>query len=107
MGQLLKDIYVPDAVVNAIVHSLESDQGRSEPMRQERLSRVKERLTALHTRMDQMYENKLDGEIAESFWSRKMSAWRTQEQTLEIELSRLSTPLEPERVLNAARVLSA
>jgi site-specific DNA recombinase len=105
MGQLLKDIYVPEAVVKSIVHSLQSDLGRSEMMRQEQLTGTKQRLAAIRTRMDQMYEDKLDRKIDESFWSRKMSEWRAQEQALEIELSRLSTPIEPERVLNAARIL--
>ena len=55
MGELLKDICVPETVAQSIVASLETDKARSEAERQKRLSATQQRLAALRTRIDQMY----------------------------------------------------
>ena len=105
LGDVLKNIYVPDHVVHAIVHSIENDQGRAEADRQGQLADVKQRLAALQTRMDQMYDDKLAGKIDEEFWSRKMADWRTQERALQTAADSLSIPLPANRALTAQRIL--
>ena len=72
--------------------------------RQQRISGIQQRLAALRTRMDQVYEDKLDGKIDEAFWTRKMNESREQERTLEAELSRLSVQLTAEKVLTVQRI---
>src|SRR5207248_5184551 len=63
-----------------------------------------QRLVALRGRMDQMYEDKLDGKIDQEFWTRKMNEWREQERTLESALSGLSAPVTTEKVLTVKRI---
>jgi len=63
MGEVLKDIYVPEAVAETIVASLNSDRARAESERQKLIEGSQQRLAALRTRMDQMYEDKLDGRL--------------------------------------------
>jgi site-specific DNA recombinase len=105
LGDVLKNIYVPDHVVHAIVHSIDNDQGRAETDRQTRLADTKQRLAALQTRMDQMYDDKLAGKIDEEFWARKMADWRTQERALQSAADSLSIPLPANRALTAQRIL--
>ncbi|PYY11721.1 MAG: hypothetical protein DMG69_03225 [Acidobacteria bacterium] len=83
MGSILKDIYVPEHVVTAIVDSMTADQSRAEAQRTAQITSARQRLTALRTRMDQAYEDKLDGKLDEAMWTRKMQDWREQEIELE------------------------
>jgi len=104
MGELLKDIYVPENVAETIVSSLQADSTRADAQRQERIRDTRQRLAALRTRMDQMYEDKLDGKISEEFWTRKTNEWREQERTLEAQLSGLSAPVTMDSVLTVKRI---
>jgi site-specific DNA recombinase len=105
LGDVLRDIYVPEHIASAIVDSIQADQSRAESERQEQLTVVNQRLASLRTRMDQMYEDKLDGKIDEEFWTRKMADWREQERLLQVRADALSAPLTTERVLTAKRIL--
>src|SRR5574341_471593 len=105
LGEVLESIYVPKEIAQAIVSSLESDRTGAEALRQQDLAATKQRLPALRTRMDQMYEDKLDGRIDEGFWTRKMNEWREQERCLEARVEQLSSPLNPQRALTVQRVL--
>ena len=104
MGELLKNIHVPETIAQAIVDSLQSDGAQAESERQMHIAAIQQRLTALRTRMDQMYEDKLDGKINEEFCARKMNEWRDQEHTLESELSCLKAQVTAESVLTVKRV---
>jgi len=73
MCELLKGIYVPETIAQTIVDSLQSDSTRAEAERQKRIAATQQRIAALRARMDQMYEDKLDGKIDDEFWTRKMN----------------------------------
>ncbi len=105
LGEALRFIYVPEEVAKAIVSSLESDQAGAEAKRLQDLAAAKQRLAALRTRVDQMYEDKLDGRIDADFWTRKMNEWREQERCLEARVEQLSTPVNPQRALTVQRTL--
>ena len=95
LGELLQQIYVPDAIAQAIVQSIQADQERAESERQSRADAIKQKLAALRNRMDKMYDDKLDGRIDEEFWMRKMNEWREQERALQSALDSLSLPSKP------------
>lgn len=105
MGKVLKDIYVPETVAGTIVSSLDSDRARADSERQKRMEATQQRLAALRTRMDQMYEDKLDGKIDDEFWTRKMNEWREQEHRFESELSRFQVEVTDDIVLTAKYIL--
>jgi site-specific DNA recombinase len=92
LGEVLKDILVPDQVVNAVVESIRGDSEGTERRRQEQLSRCQQRLNVLRTRIDKIYEDKLDARIDEEFWCRKNTEFREQEASLGSELANLRTP---------------
>ena len=105
LGDVLRDIYVPEHVATAIVDSIRADQDQTEANRQARLATVNQRLACLRARMDHMYEDKLDGKIDEEFWARKMADWREQERSLQAEASALATPITTDRMLTVKRIL--
>jgi site-specific DNA recombinase len=104
LGELLKGIYVPETIAQSIVNSLQADGEQAESARQQRMNAIQQRLAALRARMDQMYEDKLDGKIDQEFWTRKMNEWREQERALEAELSALSNPVTQDHVLTVKRI---
>jgi site-specific DNA recombinase len=104
MGELLKDIYVPEMVAHTIVDSLQSDSADAEAERQKRIAGTQQRLVALRARIDQMYEDKLDGKVNEEFWTRKTNEWREQERKLESELSSLRGQVPAENALTVKRI---
>jgi catechol-2,3-dioxygenase len=53
--------------------------------------------------MDAAYSDKLDGNIPENFWERKMGEWRMEEQQVQMAISGLVGAEAGDRVLNAHR----
>ncbi len=104
LGEILKNIHVPDDVVHRIEDSFTRDQECVEAETAARRERLAKRLSALRRRMDQAYADKLDGTIPSDFWERKMSEWRAEEQQIEIALS-TRTDSYGDRVLSAKRIL--
>jgi hypothetical protein len=106
LGQVLKGIFVPSEAVNAVVESIRSDSDGAERRRQEQLSRTQQRLAVLRTRIDKMYEDKLDSRIDEEFWCRKNAEFLEQEANLLSEIGNLSSPASShDRALTAKNVL--
>ncbi|HSB76015.1 MAG TPA: hypothetical protein VLC12_10220, partial [Terriglobales bacterium] len=91
-------------VARTIVDSLLANSAQAESERQQRITAIQQRLAGLRGRMDQMYEDKLDGKIEEQFWTRKMNEWREQERTLESQLSSLRVPMSADHVLTVQRI---
>ncbi len=105
MGDVLKDIYVPEEVTDTILSSLDSDRARADSERQKRMDATQQRIAVIRARMDQMYDDKLDGKIDDDFWSRKMNEWREQERRLESEVSRLKVPITDESMFTVKEIL--
>jgi len=103
LSELLKQIYVPETIAHTIVDSLQGDLNRSEQKRQEQIVALRQRLAALRTRMNQLYEDKLDRKIREEFWARKQAEYSGHERSLETALSSLNRPITPARMLTVAR----
>ena len=106
LGEVLKSIFVPSDVVNAVVESIRSGSEAAERRQQEQLSRAQQRLALLRTRIDKMYEDKLDGRIDEEFWCRKNAEFLEQEANLLSEIGNLSSPASSNaRALTAQKIL--
>jgi site-specific DNA recombinase len=103
LGELLKRIYVPETIARTVVDSLRADLHCSEQKRQEQVAGLRQRLAALRTRMDQLYEDKLEEKITEAFWTHKQAEYSEQERSIETTLSSLDSPITPEHVLTVER----
>ncbi len=104
LGQVLKNIHVPDAVLTQLEQSLLTDKGRDEAIRRQQGERLQQRLTAVRRRLDQAYLDKLDGKISEEFWTRKAAEWQAEEQQILFALQGLEHT-NPNGMLNAVRTL--
>ena len=104
LGQILKNIHIPDEVLGQLQNSLARD---SKQLREESTSqriRLEQRLSAVRHRIDQAYLDKLDGKIPEQFWAEKNTEWQEEANGIELALNALQTA-SPDRLLTANRIL--
>jgi site-specific DNA recombinase len=104
LGQILKDIHIPDDVLEQLQESLANDKGRDEEARKLQDERLTQHLALVHRRMDGAYQDKLDGKISEELWMRKSAEWQSEENQIRASMRDLQT-IRPERSLDAARIL--
>lgn len=91
LGEVLKNIHIPDDVVTQIERSLTEDHHSGENAKKEQRQRLEHRLSAVRQRIDQAYNDKLDGKIVEDFWQRKNAEWQQEEQQILFCLAGLGT----------------
>jgi hypothetical protein len=104
LGQIVKDIFIPGTVLAQLEDFLVNDRDRQELMLSEQRNRVRGRLNALRSRLDQSYVDKLDGKITEDLWTRKSDEWRAEEQRLCAEFVGLEQA-KPGKFLDGIRIL--
>ncbi len=104
LGSVLRDIHIPSDVLTQLEKSLLCDKGRDEAIRTQQAERLKQRLSAVRKRLDQVYLDKLDGKISEEFWTRKSAEWMAEEQQILLAMRGLAQA-KPERMLDAVRTL--
>jgi site-specific DNA recombinase len=104
LGIILRDIHIPDGILAQLQESLLCDKGREEEFREQQGGLLKQRLAQVHRRLDQAYQDKLDGKITEELWERKSAEWQTEEQQIVASIQTLRAA-KPERLLDAARIL--
>ena len=104
LGYILKDIRIPDDILAQLQESLLNDKGREEEIMKAQGERLADRLSQVHRRMDQAYQDKLDGKIREDFWERKSAEWQAEEFEIRASMQAVETS-RPERMLDAARIL--
>jgi site-specific DNA recombinase len=104
LGEILKDIYIPDRVVSQLSKSLLSDKGREATVKQGQEQRLQQRLASVRNRLDQAYLDKLDGKITEELWSRKSAEWQVEELQIQMAIRALGE-IKPEKMLDAVKIL--
>ena len=104
LGQVLKDIHIPDDILAQLQKSLLHDRGRDEVHGKSENERLRTRLAQLRHRAEQAYLDKLDGKISEAFWEAKSSEWNQEEQQIHVALHGLEQH-SPDKILNGIRIL--
>jgi site-specific DNA recombinase len=104
LGGILKGIQIPDHVLTGLQKSLARDQEQAQAVITAQRNALQPRLTAVRRRIDQAYQDKLDGKIPEEFWKRKMAEWTREERSIQDALARLDQPAN-DRLLTAQRTL--
>ncbi len=104
LGQILKDIHIPDDVLELLRQSLLHDNDCAEARSQSESERLRIRLARASRRIEQAYLDKLDGKITEAFWEAKSSEWNQEEQQILMALDGLERQ-SPERLLDGVRIL--
>ncbi|HEY2172090.1 MAG TPA: zinc ribbon domain-containing protein [Candidatus Angelobacter sp.] len=67
LGQVLKDIHIPDDVLVQLQDSLTEVERHSHSEKKAQQEKLQQRLTAVRSRIDQAYMDKLDSKISEDF----------------------------------------
>ena len=104
LGQILKDIYIPDEILRQLERSLTEDKERAEAQTKAEGERLKQRLAQVRGRIERAYVDKLDGKISEEFWAARTSDWSREEQQILIAMQGLAQQ-SPERIANRVRIL--
>jgi hypothetical protein len=104
LGQVLRDIRVPDEILVQLQKSLLNDRSHQEALNNEQRERYSRQLAQVNRRMDLAYQDKLDGKISEEFWARKSADWQQEEHQIRSSL-KVVERVQPERYRNAARIL--
>jgi murein L,D-transpeptidase YcbB/YkuD len=104
LGLILKGIQIPDHVLASLQESLANDQEQAENAITAQRNALQPRLAAERRRIDEAYQDKLDGKIPEDFWERKMTEWTREERGIQDALTRLDQPTD-NRLLTAQRTL--
>jgi site-specific DNA recombinase len=104
LGQILKDIHIPDDVLTQLEQSLLHDKGRADAHGKSESERLRSRLAQVRSRIEQAYLDKLDGKITETFWAAKSSEWNQEEQQILLAVQGLEQQ-SPERILGGVRIL--
>jgi hypothetical protein len=104
LREVLKDIHIPDVILTQLQGSLVRDQNQALDNANVQRNSLEQRLAAVQRRMDQAYQDKLDGNIPQEFWERKMLEWTQDERQIQAALTRLEVPSSG-RILDAKRIL--
>jgi len=104
LGTILEGIQIPDHVLTCLQESLAHDQEQAQSTVAGQRSALQPRLSALQKRIDQAYQDKLDGRIPEDLWERKMQEWTNESRSIQDALTRLEQPTN-ERLLTAQSTL--
>jgi site-specific DNA recombinase len=104
LGQILKDIHIPDDVLQQLEQALLTDKGRAEACIKADRDRLESKLLQIRRRLDQAYLDKLDGKISEAFWEAKSAEWNEDQQRILAALETLKLRSQ-DGVLNGLRIL--
>jgi len=80
LGEVLQSIQIPDEILASLHQSFTCDQKRWEEEAAAQTNQLEQRLAAVRRRMDQPYQDKLDGQLPVEFWERKMVEWTEDER---------------------------
>ena len=104
LSVVLKDIHIPDVILAQLQESLSRDHDQLIDNASAQRNSLEQRLVAIQRRMDQAYQDKLDGTIPQEFWERKMLEWTEDEKQIQAAITRLEAP-SSSRILDAKRIL--
>ncbi len=92
LGTVVEQIQIPPDVADWIADDLRESQGALEQTRQASLARLAQRRHGVQAKLDRGYDDYLEGQISEGFWTRKSAEWESELATVDLEVSRLSRP---------------
>jgi site-specific DNA recombinase len=104
LGQILKDIHIPDDVFASLQSLLLADRNSQEATHKQQEGRLQERLALLRRRAEQIYLDKLDGRVSEELWRRKSAEWQQEEQRVLMAIQGLKKA-RPDSLLDGVRIL--
>ncbi len=105
LGHVLRDVSIPAEVVQSIGASLQRVHAQTRTETEQKRACLERELTALHSRMDAAYNDKLDGKISLEFWQRKQADWQSEEFRIQSLISGLAEDCCAEKLRDVQRIL--
>jgi len=105
LGEPLKQLQIPETIVGTILEAVQGSSAAAAAKREAEQKHLGVRLSSIRRRVDQAYNDKLDGKITEDFWERKNADWRTEEQGVRIAMASLPDAASSDRTMDVARIL--
>ena len=90
-AELYKSLQIPPGVVKQITNSLRKSHQDKTQFHKTILQGFQSEYQKYETRIEKMYEDKLDGNISESLYNKKSEEYRLKQQELTEKISRLNT----------------
>jgi site-specific DNA recombinase len=79
LGELVRSIVIDDERLEWIKEALKASHVDEKAYHDEMIAKLMLQLKRLQEKLDQAYEDKLEGKIAEEFWSKKSEQWREEQ----------------------------
>ncbi|MGB8657427.1 MAG: recombinase family protein [Candidatus Zixiibacteriota bacterium] len=79
LGELVRSIVIDDERLEWIKEALKSSHVDEKAYHDEMIAKLTLQLKRLQQKLDQAYEDKLEGKIEEEFWSKKSEQWREEQ----------------------------
>ncbi len=105
LASILDSIYIPQEAIQKMVRSQEDATHRAAGEREKETVHVGRSLQEVRRKIQQAYEDKLNGAICEEFWRQRHTRWTEEESILADRLSRLLQPINAEQQLTVERIL--
>ena len=105
LGQVLKDVSLPEEVVRNLESSLQRMQAEMRNHSTQERVRLERELAALHSRMNAAYKDKFDGTISLDFWQRIQGDFEAEEVRVKSLLGGLKEENTTQRLLDMQRIL--
>ncbi|MGA8153286.1 MAG: recombinase family protein [Terriglobales bacterium] len=104
-AEILRDIYVPDSVLQQIVAGLSADREAATQRKEEQRKLLDRRLADVRRRVKEAYTDKVDRKITEEFWTQQNTEWLEEEQGLLGAKNQLESSEMGETLLTASKIL--
>jgi site-specific DNA recombinase len=88
-ARMFEKLQIPDCVVDDIVVTLRNSHKDKSEFHKSLLGRYQADYQKYETRIEKMYEDKLDGSITESYYEKKRKEYRTKQKEIEAKTSKL------------------
>jgi site-specific DNA recombinase len=83
---IINNLYLPDSLVDAITTKMKEFHLHKNDYKNNTTENIQNQINRLEMRIDNLYLDKLDGKIAEEFWSKRHNQWMAEKSELLFQL---------------------
>lgn len=85
-GKILEGLQLDERFAAWVMAALEESERDAREYHEREMSRIQKEIEKIDARLEQMYEDKLDGQVTEEFWKRKSQDWQQEKRSLDAQL---------------------
>lgn len=85
-GKILENIRLDERFAEWVQAALEESERDAREYHEREINRLQQEVGKIDARLEQIYIDKLDGQVTEDFWKKKSSDWQAEKRSLEAKL---------------------